>query len=57
MMPSLFHIPMELFRAKWTRFAWEARQLPEIGANTAALRQPAPAFTEIAKPKSGRSLS
>jgi hypothetical protein len=51
---------MERSFAKWTCFAWEARQLPEIGANTAdqdALRQPALAFTEIAKPKSGRSLS
>src|SRR3974390_104995 len=34
---------MERSRAKWTCFAWEARQLTEIDANTAdqdALRQP-----------------
>jgi hypothetical protein len=42
---------MKRFRAKWTRFAWEARQLSQIGADAAGqdpLRQPALAFAELA---------
>jgi len=47
---------MERYPAKWTCFAWEARQSPEIGANTTGqdtLRQPALAFAEFATPGSG----
>src|SRR5256885_4274180 len=46
MLPCLFHIPIERCRAKWTRFAWEARQSCSIDAHTAG--QDAPAATGFA---------
>src|SRR3954447_8920029 len=52
MLPCLFHIPIERCRAKWTRFAWEARQTCSIGAHTAGQDAPAAtglAFAEIAE--------
>src|SRR5260370_16168685 len=57
---SLFQNPDGAFLSEMDPFAREVRQLSWIGANTAgqdALRQPALTFTEIAKPKSARSLS
>src|SRR5712692_8692792 len=52
--------PIEHFRAKWTRFAWEARQLSWIGTNTTARNCPAAIGARLCrnrKVKSARSLS
>jgi hypothetical protein len=49
--PAFSKILLKRFRAKWTRFAWEARQFASIGADAAgqdALQQPAIAFAGIA---------
>src|SRR5260370_31121943 len=51
---------MEHFRAKWTRFDWEARQLSWIGTNITARNSPAAIGARLCrnrKVKSARSLS
>jgi hypothetical protein len=40
MMPAFFKTLMKRFRAKWTRFAWEACQFWQIGAETADQDEP-----------------
>jgi hypothetical protein len=40
MVPASFKTLMKRFRAKWTRFAWEARQFSQIGAETADQDKP-----------------
>jgi hypothetical protein len=35
MVPAFSKTLMKLFRANWTRFAWEARYFSQIGAETA----------------------
>jgi hypothetical protein len=41
MVPAFSKILLEHFQAKWTRFAWEARQLSSIGAVAAGQDSPA----------------
>src|SRR5713226_9476626 len=57
---SLSKFPMEHFRAKWTRFTREVRQLSWIGTNTTARNCPAAIGARLCrnrKVKSARSLS
>jgi hypothetical protein len=49
MVESLFQIPMELFDAKWTGFAWEARHFLGLARITAGQDSPAATGARLCK--------